>query len=171
MNAATTSLSDRDWRNLLREIHSGNVIPVVGPGLVTVDDAARGAVPLYRHLAPQLAKDLDLPDPDRYTSFNAVARDFLYGGGERKDLYIGIGCILDELDVPPPKALLELASITDFELFISGTIDPLLTRAVAKSRPGFSPDRGVIRFHPAGNPNRSHLAPLSGNAESWWDWT
>ncbi|MDB5391617.1 MAG: hypothetical protein JWM11_7263 [Planctomycetaceae bacterium] len=163
---ASMHLSDRDWRNLLREIHSGNVIPVVGPGLVTVPDAAGNQVVLYKHLAPQLARDLDLDEPDSYTTFNSVARDFLLGGGERKDLYIGIGCILDQLDVPPPKALVELAGITDFELFISGTIDPLLARAVAKARPGFSPERGVIRFHPAGNPNRSHQAPLSGNAEA-----
>lgn len=159
-------LSDKDWRNILREIHSGKVIPVVGPGLLTVQDEFGTGVSLYRHLAPQVAKDLDLDDPSQYTNMNAVARDFLLRGGARSELYIAVGCILDQLDAPPPQALLDLAGITDFELFIAGTIDPLLVRAVEKSRPGFSPERGVIRFHPAGNPSRFQQEPASGNVES-----
>lgn len=162
----TAFISERDWRNLLREIHSGNVIPVVGPGLVTVDDGSGGSIPLYQQLAPQLASELNLQDPGRHLSFNSVAREFLRGGGERRELYITVGCLLDQLSVAPSKPLLELAGIADFELFISCTVDPLLARAVAKARPGFSPERGVIRFHPAGNPNRTQHAPLSGNIES-----
>jgi len=166
MPDTTSQFSDREWRTLLREIHSGNVIPVVGPGLVTITDSAGASMPLYRHLAPQVASDLGLPDPEQYTTFNAVARDFLLDGGERRELYIAVGCIMDRLQAPIPRSLLDLASITDFELFIAGTVDPLLARAVAKARPGFSLDRNVIRFHPAGNPNRSQQAPLSGSMES-----
>src|SRR6185437_9988038 len=33
-------------------------------------------------------------------------------------------------------------------------------------RPGFSAERGVIRFHPSGNPNRTSDAPLSGRIDS-----
>jgi len=41
-------LSDGDWRNLLREIHSGQVIPVVGPGLVTIAaDGSSAPIPLH----------------------------------------------------------------------------------------------------------------------------
>jgi hypothetical protein len=131
-----------------------------------MSDEDHNRVPLYRHLAPQLAKDLDLPDSDRYQSINAVARDYLFGGGERKELYIALGCILEELTIPPSQSLLDLASISDFELYICGTVDSLLARAIEITRPGFSSDRGVIRFHPAGNPNRSSRAPLSGIAGS-----
>jgi hypothetical protein len=164
--SATSGLSDRDWRNLLHEIHAGKVIPVVGPGLATIPDATGKPTTLYRYLAPQLAKDLELRDPDRFVSINAVARQYLLGGGDRHGLYIAIGCILDELEIPLAKSLLELASIEDFDLYISGTIDPLLARALEKTRPGFVPERGVIRFHPSGNPNRSQQAPLSGKVES-----
>lgn len=164
--SATTSLSDRDWRNLLREIHLGKVIPIVGPGLVTVPDATGKSIPLYQHLAPQVAKELELPDPERYTSINSVARDFMLGGGDRGELYISIGCLLDQLDVPPSKTLLDLASITDFELFIAGTVDPLLARAVAKARPGFSLASDVIRFHPALNQNRSPHQSMAGSTPS-----
>ena len=36
--AVPSFLSEKDWKSLLYEIHSGQVIPVVGPKLVTVDD-------------------------------------------------------------------------------------------------------------------------------------
>jgi hypothetical protein len=53
-------LSEKDWKNLLREIHSGRVIPVVGPRLVTVDDPSTGEkLPLFAHLAPRLAAALN----------------------------------------------------------------------------------------------------------------
>ncbi len=162
-------LSDRDWRSLLREIHTGQVIPVVGPGLVTVDGADGTSVPLHTHLAPQLARALELDSPEKFCGYNDVARAYLLGGGERRELYIALGEILDQLnprEVSPSSALLDLASIKDFSLFIAATPDPLLARAVAQTRPGFSSERGVIRFHPAGNPNRSHESPLSGILES-----
>jgi hypothetical protein len=163
-------LSDRDWRNLLREIHSGQVIPVIGPDLVTIAPETQcvdtSPIPLHRYLAPQLAKALELENPERFQGYNEVARDFLLHGGERKELYLELGEILDRLSNPPPPSLLNLASITDFNLFISSTHDPLTARAVQKTRPGFSIDRDVIRFHPAGNPNRSYDTPASGNIQS-----
>jgi hypothetical protein len=52
--SSTDALTDKDWRNLLREIHSGQVIPVIGPGLVTITDPASGAmVQLYRYRRPE----------------------------------------------------------------------------------------------------------------------
>jgi hypothetical protein len=55
-------LSEKDWRSLLRDIHSGGqVIPVIGPDLVTVQDRNTGNnVPLYTWLAPRLATALSL---------------------------------------------------------------------------------------------------------------
>jgi len=160
-------LSERDWRNLLREIHSGQVIPVVGPGLVTVAaDRDREPIPLHQYLAPQLAKALELDDPDRFDGYNDTAREFLLHGGERKELYLALGEIIDQMPKTPPETLVNLASITDFNLFIAGTPDPLLAHAVKQARHGFSLDNGVIRFHPAGNPNRSFDAPVSGNIQS-----
>jgi hypothetical protein len=170
MSSVPDFLSDRDWRNLLREIHSGQVIPVIGPDLVTIaaDGPATDAppVPLHRYLAPQLAAALELDQPERFRGYNQVAREFLLNGGERKELYLELGELLDRLTIPPPPSLLSLASITDFNLFIASTPDPLTAHAVQKARPGFSLDRGVIRFHPAGNPNRSYEAPASGNIQS-----
>ena len=81
-------LSERDWRDLLRRIHNRQVIPVVGPCLVTVVDPATGErVPLHRHLAPALARGLGLENPESFVSWNDVARAHLLGGGKRERVY------------------------------------------------------------------------------------
>ena len=102
-------LSDRDWRNLLREIHSGQVIPVVGPGLVTVPSDRDGELlPLHQVLAPKLAEVLGLDSPERFRGYNDTAREFLLGGGQRQELYLALGEILDQLRMPPPPSLINL---------------------------------------------------------------
>lgn len=159
-------LSDRDWRNLLREIHLGQVIPVIGPELITIPDEEGHQVPLHIALAPKLADALNLDDPQRFKAFNEVAREFLLHGGDRKELYLELGDILDNLKATPPPALLNLCSVTDFNLFIGSTPDPLLALSVQQARPGFSRERGILRFHPAGNPNRGYDTPLSGKINS-----
>lgn len=159
-------LSDRDWRNLLREIHSGQVIPVIGPDLIRIENGSGESIPLQQALAPDLAAALGLDEPQRFTRFNDAAREFLLRGGERKELYIELGEIFDRLSVSPSSELLDLAGIHDFRLFIVGTPDPLFVQAVTRARPGFTAKKGVIRFHPAGNPNRSYEAQLSGTFES-----
>src|SRR6185295_8962886 len=113
-------LSETDWRDLLRRIHNHQVIPVVGPGLVTVVDPATGErAPLHRHLAPALARGLGLENPERFVSWNDVTRAHLLGGGKRKRVYDELRALLDQIPADPPPALLTLASITDFDLFIS----------------------------------------------------
>jgi TIR domain-containing protein len=144
-------LSEKDWRDLLRLIHDRQVIPVVGPCLVTVIDPATGEqVALHRHLAPALARGLGLEHPESFASWNDVARAHLLGGGARGRVYEELRELLDTIRADPPPALLALASITDFDLFISSTPDGLLAQALTRQRPGFSPDRDVIRFHPQG---------------------
>lgn len=137
-------LSETDWRDLLRLIHNRQVIPVVGPRLVTVVDPATGEqVPLHRHLAPALARGLGLENPESFGTWNDVARAHLLGGGERRRVYDELRELLDQLRVDPPPALLALAGITDFDLFISSTPDGLLAQALARQRPGFLPERGA----------------------------
>ncbi len=173
-------LSERDWRDLLRRIHNRQVIPVVGPSLVTVIDPATGErVPLHRHLAPALARGLGLENPESFVSWNDVARAHLLGGGKRRLVYDELRALLDQVPADPSPALLALASITDFDLFISSTPDSLLAQALARQRPGFSPRRDVIRFHPQGlSEGSSDLPPsfagpllhhILGNADTYPD--
>jgi hypothetical protein len=165
--SGTDWLDEREWQTLLREIHRGQVIPVAGPSLVTVDDPSSGArIPLNQYLALKLANQLGLGSPPAAATVNDIARQFLMTRGKRRDLYIELSEIVEAMDVPIPDGLLELARIRDFQLFISSTFDPLLVRAIARSRPGFIPDKGVIRFHYKGNPGRPGATPLSGNPDS-----
>jgi len=173
-------LSETDWRDLLRLIHDHQVIPVVGPCLVTVVDPATGErVPLHRHLAPALARGLRLENPESFVSWNDVARAHLLGGGERKRVYYELRELLDKVPADPPPALLALAGITDFDLFISSTPDSLLAQALTRQRPGFSVEHHVIRFHPQGLSQKSCDLPASfagpllhhilGNADTYPD--
>lgn len=173
-------LSERDWRDLLRRIHNRQVIPVVGPCLVTVADPATGErVPLHRHLAPALARGLGLQSPESFASWNDVARAHLLGGGKRSLVYDELRALLDQVPADPPPALLALAGITDFDLFISSTPDNFLAQALTRQRPGFSPQRDVIRFHPGGVPEGSSDLPakfagpllhhILGNADTYPD--
>jgi hypothetical protein len=142
-------LDDRRWRNLLRDIHAGQVLPVIGPELVTIPGANGEQIPLYRHLAIELAQNLgvDLP-PDQPPTLNAVACAWLLSGKSSRDMYDELRDLVDRLETPPPQALLDLASITDFGLFISSTFDPLLSKALSQTSPGFLPERNCSNFHP-----------------------
>lgn len=144
-------LSEADWRNLLREIHDRQVIPIVGPELITVPDAATGTpISLYRSFAPRLAQALDLSTNGTPSAWlNRVACDYLLAGGARSAIYREVAELLDDLvrtGPEPPAALCDLASITDFDLFLTGAIDPLLGLALEKARPGFDSRRHVLAY-------------------------
>jgi hypothetical protein len=141
-------LSEDDWRDLLREIHNRQVIPVVGPELVTVPDPnGNGQLPLYRTLAPQLASRLRLAFKDAPPiSLNRVACEYLLFGGPRKSIYIEMSELLEKLGASPPPALCDLASITDFDLYICCTIDSLLAAALESCRPGFRRQNHVLSY-------------------------
>jgi len=146
-------LSDDDWRDLLREIHDKQVIPIVGPELVTVPDSVTGqTVPLRQSLAPALAKALRSSfkaDGDPAGAFdremgakpnaglNEIASAYLLAGGLPKRIYSEVSVLLDQVCAPPSSALLDLAGIQDFDLFIAGTIDAQLALALEQKRPGF----------------------------------
>jgi hypothetical protein len=73
----------------------------------------------------------------------------LLSGKPPKPIYVAICELLDNLDrlnPTPPAALLALASITDFDLYISSAIDSLLVKALERCRPGFQRGRDVITY-------------------------
>lgn len=147
--ASQTFLDDRRWRSLMRDIHAGQVIPVIGPELVTIPLPDGQQIPLYTHLATELAKRLGVTlPPDQPPTMNAVACAWLLSGESRKEMYDELRDLVDRLQAPPSQALLDLASITDFSLFISSSFDPLLGLALQQARPGFLTDRNSLDFHP-----------------------
>jgi TIR domain/SIR2-like domain len=144
-----TTLDDDAWDDLLSFIEERRVIPIVGPELLQVA-TDRGPRLLYDWLAEKLAVRLNvdvasLPQP--YT-LNDVVCWFLAARGRREEAYVRVRSILKDANFEPPQALRHLAAITDFDLFVSTTFDPLLEGAVNLQRFGGAPTTEVISYSP-----------------------
>jgi hypothetical protein len=76
-SSMTTGFASDEWDELVLYIQNRQVIPVVGPELITIEcDGAR--ILLTRWLAPRLAEQLKLTGT--YNSLNEVAGAFLLTG-------------------------------------------------------------------------------------------
>lgn len=123
---------------------------MIGPELVTVPGPDGQQVPLYSYLATELVERLDISlAPGSPLTLNTVTCAWLLAGQPSKDIYDELRELVDELKAPPSQALLDLASITDFSLYISSTFDPLLGLALKEKRPGFLPQNNSGDFHPS----------------------
>ncbi|MBK7660429.1 MAG: hypothetical protein IPJ28_15465 [Betaproteobacteria bacterium] len=128
-------LDEDAWDDLLNFIEEKRVIPIVGPELLTVE-TENGPRLLYEWMAEKLAAKLGvdtsrLPSP---LTLNDVVCWFLATRGRREDTYTRMRSILRETTFAPPKALRQLAQITDFDLFITTTFDSLLENAINAER-------------------------------------
>ncbi|HRF83847.1 MAG: TIR domain-containing protein [Proteobacteria bacterium] len=137
------------WDDLLNYIEERRVIPIIGPDLLRVQ-TDRGLMPLYEWLAGKLASRLSvdpagLPQP---LTLNDVVCSYLGQRGRREEAYTRLRSILREVEFEPPPALRQLAQITDFDLFVTTTFDPLLERAVNLERYGGQPTADVIAYAP-----------------------
>jgi hypothetical protein len=137
------------WDDLLNYIEERRVIPIIGPDLLRVQ-TDRGLRPLYEWLAEKLAARLSvdpsvLPEP---LTLNDVVCAYLGQRGRREEAYTRLRSIMREVDFEPPLALRQLAQITDFDLYITTTFDPLLEKAVNLERYGGQPTADVIAYAP-----------------------
>ena len=152
LSATTASLQafDEDaWDDLLNYIEERRVIPIIGPDLLRVQ-TDRGLRPLYEWLAEKLAARLSvdvagLPQP---LTLNDVMCCFLGQHGRREEAYTRLRSILREVQFEPPLVLRQLAQITDFDLFVTTTFDPLLEQALNLERHGGQPSTEVIAYAP-----------------------
>ena len=129
-------MSDRFWKLLLPLIGKERVIPVIGRDLLRVTVGGKPVL-FYEWLALQLAEELDvhIEDPAKPPRLHELACRFLDGRGLIDEVYIAIQRILDKRPVDgPPDALLKLARIPSFRLFVSITFDTLLEQAVNQVR-------------------------------------
>src|SRR5271166_5274021 len=67
-------------------------------------------------------------------SINDVVCQHLRAGRRREDVYPRLRAVLRETQLPPPEALIRLAEITDFNLYVTITFDSLLEEAINKTR-------------------------------------
>ncbi|HLJ20732.1 MAG TPA: toll/interleukin-1 receptor domain-containing protein [Stellaceae bacterium] len=150
--SALTTLSmldDDGWDDLLSFIEERRVIPIVGPELLQVN-TEQGPRLLYSWLAERLAARLNvdpraLPQP---FTLNDVVCFFLAQRGRREEAYVRLRGILKDAHIEPPRALRRLAAITDFDLFVTTTFDPLLESALNLERFGGAETTEVLAYAP-----------------------
>ncbi len=140
---------DDAWDDLLNFIEERRVIPIVGPELLRVETET-GPRPLYDWLAEKLAARLGVAVAQLPPAFtlNDVVCQFLSARGRREEAYTRLRSILRETTFAPPPALRQLAQITDFNLFVTTTFDPLLENAINAERFGGSASTEVIAYTP-----------------------
>ena len=147
--SALTEFDEDAWDDLLNFIEERRVIPIIGPELLRVQ-TERGLCPLHEWLAEKLAARLSvdvraLPQP---LTINDVMCQFLAQRGRREEAYTRMRSIMREVDFEPPQALRQLAQITDFDLFVTTTFDPLLENAINLERHGGQTSTEVIAYAP-----------------------
>jgi hypothetical protein len=137
------------WEDLLNYIEERRVIPIVGPELLKVDTES-GPRLLHDWLAEKLAARLGVdPAPlGPAVSLNDVVCTYLAGRGRREEAYTRLRTIMREASFAPPLPLRQLAEITDFNLYVSMTFDPLLEQAVNAVRFGGAAQTEVIAYAP-----------------------
>ncbi|MBL8298741.1 MAG: toll/interleukin-1 receptor domain-containing protein [Rhodanobacteraceae bacterium] len=154
-------LSETQWDDLLGAIELRKVVPVIGPSMVRVAHQG-GLVPLQPWLATQVAQRLGLPEAECFPHTAALTRTWLAQPGNGQRLNVVQSNVLQALKrIPaePCEALLGLAGIDDFNLYLSTTPDGLLAQALEQLRPGFDRARHVGSFTMAGMPGCSSDVP------------
>ncbi|MCX6879260.1 MAG: toll/interleukin-1 receptor domain-containing protein [Verrucomicrobia bacterium] len=136
------------WDDLLDLIEDRRVIPVIGESLLTFgpEDA-----PLYAWLARRLEEQLGLPPAAGSSvaacphcgvapsgspepTLTAVACRHLLANGPRNLIYSRLTRVLHSAALTPGSALRALATVTDFNLFITTGFDSLLLQALDAAR-------------------------------------
>lgn len=128
------------------------MIPILGRDLLSVGEPGK-EVPLYAHLARKLADDLHVSAEDLPAGreLSEVAARFVNGDerGDIEDVYAALHRLMpprEELE--PPPALLKLAEISAFKLFVTTTFDPLLELAIDRVHYGGKPKTQVLSYSP-----------------------
>lgn len=155
--------SERHWRNLLTDIHDGQVAAIVGPELAVGPEAA-GRATLYEYLAGQLTRRLGV-DADRLApraSLLDVCNVYLQQPeSEADDLYREVREALRNLQWPAPEPLQDLAAVSDLQLFITTTIDSLLENALNNGRFGGRRQTQVLSYS-----EKAQIQDIAGDFES-----
>jgi hypothetical protein len=138
--APTPVDTEEFWEDLLLDIRHKRVIPILGAELLTIVDNEH-VVPLYRVVAERLLKKYQSSMPTlpggevlrQGHELNDAVCALASAGKRIKDLYPRIDEILEGLLAEQKEAqqsLREIASIRDFDLFVTTTPDNLLVQAL-----------------------------------------
>jgi hypothetical protein len=135
---------ETDWDKLLINIEAGTVIPIIGRDLLYVSpDGKKQPVLLYNYIATRLLEELgkEVPqiskEPATDHTLNDAVGICMRHGRNHFDICYSILEVLKQVsDWPAAVPLQQLAEITDFQLFVSTTFDPLMERALEASTAG-----------------------------------
>jgi hypothetical protein len=149
MHPPLATLDDDAWEDLLNFIEERRVIPIIGPELLQIDTET-GPRLLYEWVAEKLAVKLgvDTSQLARPYTLNDVVCWFLSSRGRREEAYTRLRSIFRDANFAPPLALRRLAQITDFDLFVTTTFDPLLEQAINLERYAGAQSTEVIAYAP-----------------------
>ncbi len=125
----------KQWSNLLQSIAKGVVIPIVGRDLLRLEIDGRAQL-VYEYLAQQLAAELEV-ECEPSASMDQVVAAYLNASrrNSRDDVNVKTFEILNKLrdaqgQLPVPKPLRKLATISPLRLFVSTTVDSLLAKTL-----------------------------------------
>lgn len=146
---------ETDWDKLLINIEAGTVIPIIGRDLLHISpDAKTKPVLLYNYIARRLLEELAREFPHLaneakadHTLNDAVGICMRHGRNHFDICYSIIEVLKEVADWPSPIPLKQLAEITDFQLFVSTTFDPLMEKALESSSAGGEPRRPSVHAY------------------------
>ena len=137
------------WEDLLDYIQDGKVVPILGHELLQAEYQGR-RVTLQRLLAERLAEreKLEVQWNPHFELNDAVSAYLANPRAKLVGLYDRIAGFLRSLNppFPVPDALLRLAEIQPFDLFMSVTFDSLMARALDQVRFGGNAITREIEF-------------------------
>ena len=142
------------WDQLLTDLQKRQVLPIIGPALVTLEENG-SLTPLVDAITPDFACEhgvnYDPATEDRHaTTLHKAACEFLVERQHRRmEIYNTVSrLVTGHSHAPVPQALLDLAAITDLDVFVTTCFDNFLSRALSQARPGWTPAKGRAVLHP-----------------------
>ena len=143
------TLDEDAWDDLLNFVEERRVVPIIGPELLKLDTDA-GPRLLYDWVAEKLAAKLgiDLEQLPRPATLNDVVSWYLASHGRREEAYTRVRSVMRDATFAPPRALCQLAQITDFDLYVTTTFDGLLEQAINAERFGGAQSADVVAYAP-----------------------
>ena len=145
-----SKIGDDFWNDLLTGIEDGQVIPVVGRGLVTTNQEGKN---LTRWLALELATSLCIPpEVIRHPGdlHDTICTYLLEVPRARlAKVYTRIKQLLESHPFPISSSLRDLAEIPAFNLFLTTNFDLELERALNEVRFGGDPLTKFVSFYPS----------------------
>lgn len=156
---AVDTFSDLEWDNLITFIQEGQVLPILGKELSMVSDPETGREILFDcWLAKMLGEKLGSAPYVDGTPLNQVVCAALKAGNKLPGLVATIKRLIAAHPFQVPEGLRLLGEITDFRIFLTTAIDPLLGQAIGEVRGGKYPD--IYSYGP------KRFDDLPGDAES-----